>query len=254
MQQRSSFAAQSSQAANFNASLCRLAACFSVFLLLLLSFSSFSATNLAKISDVRIADRATDTRIVFDLTSPVKHSVFILQNPDRVVLDIEQCNENGKLKANHIGGTLVKELRYAQKTREKLRVVFDLNSSVSPKSFLLPPSNGKAYRLVIDLTSSTAVASTTAASEIAKPRVESVIAIQDAPTSYRDVVVAIDAGHGGKDPGATGRGRTREKDIVLAISKKLKKLIDQEPGMRAFLIRSSDTFVPLRVRIKKASK
>lgn len=254
MQQRSSFAAQSSQAANFNASLCRLAACFSVFLLLLLSFSSFSATNLAKISDVRIADRATDTRIVFDLTSPVKHSVFILQNPDRVVLDIEQCNENGKLKANHIGGTLVKELRYAQKTREKLRVVFDLNSSVSPKSFLLPPSNGKAYRLVIDLTSSTAVASTTAASEIAKPRVESVIAIQDAPTSYRDVVVAIDAGHGGKDPGATGRGRTREKDIVLAISKKLKKLIDQEPGMRAFLIRSSDTFVPLRGRIKKASK
>ena len=171
------------------------------------------------------------------------------------MLDIEQCNANGKLKANRIGGTLVKELRYAQKTSEKLRVVFDLNSSVSPKSFLLPPSNGKAYRLVIDLTSSTAVASTTAAaSEITKPRLEPVIAMQDTPTMYRDVVVAIDAGHGGKDPGAMGRGGTREKNIVLAISKRLKKLIDQEPGMRAFLIRSGDTFVPLRGRIKKASK
>ena len=78
--------------------------------------------------------------------------------------------------------------------------------------------------------------------------------MQDAPASFRDVVVAIDAGHGGKDPGATGRGGTREKDIVLSISKRLKKLIDNEPGMRAFMIRSGDTFVPLRGRIEKASK
>ena len=175
-----------------------------------------------------------------------------------MVLDIEQCDANGKLKMIHIGGTLVKELRYAQKTSEKLRVVFDLNSSVSPKSFLLPPSSGKAYRLVIDLTSVTGVASATiakaATSESTKPRVEPVIAMQDAPASFRDIVVAIDAGHGGKDPGATGRAGTREKNIVLAISKRLKKLIDKEPGMRAFLIRNGDTFVPLRGRIQKASK
>ena len=230
------------------------AACPVIIFLLLLSFSSFSATNLAKISDVRIADRAADTRIVFDLTSSVKHSVFILQNPDRVVLDIEQCNANGKLKSNRINGTLVKDLRYSQKTHEKLRVVFDLNSRVSPKSFLLPPSNGKAYRLVIDLTSSTAVASKADTSKITNPKVEPVVAMQTEPKMYRDVVVAIDAGHGGKDPGAIGRGGTREKDIVLSISKRLKKLIDQEPGLQAFLIRSGDTYVPLRGRIKKASK
>ena len=260
MQQHFSFATLLSQPSIAGVRLYKLAAFISLFLFLLLSFSSFSATNIAKINDVRFADRATNTRVVFDLTSPVKHSVFVLQNPDRVVLDIEQCDANGKLKMSRFGGTLVKELRYAQKTNEKLRVVFDLNSSVSPKSFLLAPSSGKDYRLVIDLTSTTAVASTTtntatAASEkSSKPRAEPVITMQDSPASFRDVVVAIDAGHGGKDPGASGRGGTREKHIVLAISKRLKKLIDKEPGMRAFLIRSGDTFVPLRGRIQKASK
>ena len=205
---------------------------------------------------MRIADRATDTRIVFDLTSPVTHSMFVLQNPDRVVLDIERCDANGKIKARRIGGTLVKELRYAQKTSEKLRVVFDLNAGVSPKSFLLPPSNGKAYRLVIDLTSA-ANSSNTTSNEVTKPkkpRLEPVIAMQDAQAAFRDVVIAIDAGHGGKDPGAIGRGGTHEKDIVLAISKRLNKLINDEPGMRSFMIRNGDTFIPLRGRIKKASK
>lgn len=252
-------------------------ACVSVFLLLLLSFSSFSASNTAKISDVRIADRGSETRVVFDLSSPVQHSVFVLQNPDRVVLDIEHCDANGKLQASRVGGTLVKELRYAQKSSDNLRVVLDLNKAVSPKSFLLPPSAGKAYRLVLDLSSATTIATAetipTAVAEtntdntansastskpisttISTPRVEPVIAMQDAPASYRDIVVAIDAGHGGKDPGAIGRKGTREKDIVLAISKRLKKLIDNEPGMRAFMTRSGDTFIPLRNRIQKASK
>lgn len=262
MQQHSTLKTAYSWLATAGLVLLKPVAYFSLFLLLLLSFSSNSANNIAKISDVRIADRSTDTRVVFDLTSPVKHSVFVLQNPDRVVLDIDQCDANGKLKASRIGGTLVKEVRYAQKTSEKLRVVFDLHSRVSPKSFLLAPSNGKAYRLVIDLTSATSIASTSTVSktsttksgEVAKPRLEPVIAMQDAQKGFRDIVVAIDAGHGGKDPGAIGRGGTREKDIVLSISKRLKNLIDNEPGMRSFLIRNGDTFVPLRGRIKKASQ
>lgn len=264
MQQHSLFTTQSFHGSSLGLDLgmFRLISYFSFVLLLLLSSSSFSAGNIAQISDIRIADRATETRVVFDLTSPVKHSVFVLKNPDRVVIDIDQCDANGKLKASRIGGTHVKELRYAQKTSEKLRVVLDLNKAVSPKSFLLPPQSGKAYRLVIDLTStalaanstSTPATATTTSSKIKKPRVDPVVAMQDAPASFRDVVVAIDAGHGGKDPGATGRGGTREKDIVLSISKRLKKLIDNEPGMRAFMIRSGDTFVPLRGRIEKASK
>jgi len=120
-------------------------------LTLVFAASTVLAMDIAKISDLRIADRQSETRVVFDLTSPVKHSVFVLKNPDRVVLDIEHCDANGKLSAKRVGGTLVKEIRYAQKTSDKLRVVFDLNASVSPKSFLLPPQAGKAYRLVIDL-------------------------------------------------------------------------------------------------------
>lgn len=255
--------------ANLNTSLGKAVTCISIFLLLLLSFPGISATTIAKISDVRIADRGAETRVVFDLSSPVKHSIFVLQNPDRVVLDIEHCDANGKLQASRVGGTLVKELRYAQKTSDNLRVVLDLNKAVSPKSFLLPPSAGKAYRLVLDLSSTTAIAAAetipaatpgTKAASTPKstpnntPRVEPVIAMQDAPASYRDIVVAIDAGHGGKDPGAIGRKGTREKDIVLAISKRLKNLIDNEPGMRAFMTRSGDTFIPLRNRIQKASK
>ena len=227
-------------------------------LLVFLSATSFSATNIAKINDLRIADRQTETRIVFDLNSPVKHSVFVLKNPDRVVLDIDQCDANGKIKARRIGGTLVKEVRYAQKSSDKLRVVFDLNTSVSPKSFLLPPQSGKDYRLVLDLSADSNVPlvaeSNNSTTEIIKPRVEPVVAMQDAQTRVRDVVVAIDAGHGGKDPGAIGRRGTREKDIVLSISKRLKNLIDQEPGMKAVMVRNRDIFIPLRSRIRRASE
>ena len=228
--------------------------------LIFFSSISVSAATIAKINDLRIADRKTETRVVFDLSSPVKHSIFVLKNPDRVVLDIDQCDANGKLKANYIGGTLVKNIRYAQKTNEKLRVVFDLNRTVSPKSFLLPPQSGKSYRLVIDLSTesnSTLVASHTKNSSTTNSqnsRVEPVVAMKDAPLRARDVIIAIDAGHGGKDPGAIGRGGTREKHIVLAISKRLKNLIDKEPGMKAVMIRNGDVFVPLRGRIKKASK
>lgn len=232
----------------------------SYLLLLGLSSTSFSATKIAKVSDLRIADRKTETRIVFDLSSPVKHSVFVLKNPDRVVLDIDQCDANGKLKASRIGGTLVRDIRYAQKSSEKLRVVFDLNTTVSPKSFLLPPQSGKAYRLVLDLTANSTVplvannSQGDNSAEVKKPQVKPVVAMQNSITSIRDLVVAIDPGHGGKDPGAIGRGGTREKDIVLSISKRLKNLIDKEPGMKAVMIRSGDVFIPLRGRIKKASK
>ena len=212
-------------------------------LLILICVPSFSAAEIAKINDVRIADRQSNTRVVFDLSSTAKHHVFVLKNPDRVVLDIENCNANGKLKTSRVAGTLLKGMRYAQKSHEKLRVVFDLNTTVIPKSFLLAPTQGKDHRLVIDL-----------ASNKIEKQAGPVIAVKEAPINFRDVIIAIDAGHGGKDPGAIGRGGSREKDIVLSIAKRLKTLINKEKGMRAVLIRERDTFVPLRGRIKKASK
>lgn len=213
-----------------------------VYFLIFISLPTLGTTEITKVKDLRIADRQSKTRVVFDLSSAASHNIFVLKNPDRVVLDIQNCNANGKLAASRVAGTLLKGMRYAQKSQDRLRVVFDLNKRVTPQSFLLPPTKNKDYRLVIDFTSANQA-------NLAKP----VIEVKKAPLNYRDVIIAIDAGHGGKDPGAIGRKGTREKDIVLSVSKRLKKIIDKERGMKAVLIRDRDTFIPLRGRIKRAS-
>lgn len=213
-----------------------------VYFLIFLSLPILGTAEITKVKDLRVADRQSKTRVVFDLSAAASHNIFVLKNPDRVVLDIQNCNANGKLAASRIAGTLLKGMRYAQKSQDRLRVVFDLNKRATPQSFLLPPTENKDYRLVIDFTSANQVSPT-------KP----VIEVKKAPLNYRDVIIAIDAGHGGKDPGAIGRKGTREKDIVLSVSKRLKKLIDKERGVKAVLIRDRDTFIPLRGRIKKAS-
>ena len=214
-----------------------------VFLLFLPCLSTLSAAEVAKIEDVRIADHQGHTRVVFDLSSTVTHRIFVQKNPDRVVLDIPACNANGKLASNQVAGALLKRMRHAQKPGGKLRIVFDLNTAATPKSFLLEPSGHKGYRLVVDLTAATG-----------KNRIAPVQVAHEKPIRFRDVVVAIDAGHGGRDPGAIGRGGSYEKDIVLSVAKRLKKLVDREKGMRAILIRDRDTFIPLKQRIKKARK
>ena len=206
-----------------------------VYFLILFSLPTFGTAEITKVKDLRIADRQSKTRVVFDLSSAASHNIFVLKNPDRVVLDIQNCNANGKLADSRVAGTLLKGMRYAQKSQDRLRVVFDLNKRVTPQSFLLPPTKNKDYRLVIDFTSANQA-------NLAKP----VIEVKKAPLNYRDVIIAIDAGHGGKDPGAIGRKGTREKDIVLSVSKRLKKIIDKERGMKAVLIRDRDTFIPLR--------
>ena len=210
-------------------------------LLLLLSLPSFCAAEMTKINDVRIADRQSYTRVVFDLSATAKHHIFVLKNPDRVVLDIEECDANGKLTSPRIAGTLLNGMRYTQKSGEKLRIVFDLTTTVTPKSFLLAPAQDKDHRLVIDLSSTTE-----------ENQTQPIIAVIEAPVNLRNVIIAIDAGHGGKDPGATGRGGTREKDIVLSIAKRLKALIDKEKGMQAVLIRDRDMFIHLKGRKEKA--
>ncbi|MYB88750.1 MAG: AMIN domain-containing protein [Proteobacteria bacterium] len=212
-------------------------------LLALLLFPALTAAGVSKIEDVRIADRGDSTRIVFDLSSPAKHKVFVLSNPHRVVLDIERCKANGKLSSVKAKSTLLKSLRYAQKSPQKLRVVLDMHTAVAPKSWLLGPANGKGHRLVLDLSS-----------KVKRPGVKPVLAMPDTSHGRRDAIIAIDAGHGGKDPGAIGRKGTYEKVIVLSIAKRLKNLIDKERGMRAVMIRNGDTYVPLRTRIRKASR
>jgi N-acetylmuramoyl-L-alanine amidase len=197
----------------------------------------------ADISEFRVWTDPDKTRAVLDLSSHAKYQLFTLKNPDRVVIDLDNSvlSDDLKFKPEHAG--VIKSVRHGKPDASTLRVVLDLNSSSKIKSFLLDPTGQYGYRLVVDLYSGengAAASSVKHASDLQK--------------TERDIVVAIDAGHGGEDPGAVGKKHTREKDVVLAISRKLRDAIDAEPGMKAVLIRDGDYYIALRDRFEKARK
>lgn len=192
----------------------------------------------ADVQGVRMWPAPDNTRVVFDLSGPVDHKLFPLDNPPRVVVDIEDVRLDGGITGLKFDGSLVKDIRSAPRNGDDLRVVFDLSGKVHPKSFLLQPNRKYGHRLVIDLHEP----------DKGKP----VVKARSDPSKPRALLIAIDPGHGGEDPGAVGRRGTHEKDVVLAIGRRLKKLLDREPGMRGYLTRDGDYFVSLRKRVQKA--
>jgi N-acetylmuramoyl-L-alanine amidase len=198
-----------------------------------------SAAPAVMVKDVRLWAGPDATRLVFDLSAPVEHSVMTLQNPDRVVIDIAGARI---ATANELpeGQGFVKQLRVGPQGKD-VRFVIDLSSPAAPRSFTVAPSAGYGNRLVVDLTP-------TASS--APP----VVVKSTDDVHGRDVIVAIDAGHGGVDPGSIGKAGTREKSVTLAIARRLKERIDREPGMRAVLTRDNDQFVEHRERIARARR
>lgn len=200
--------------------------------------------------------RAPDyTRLVFDVSGPVEHRIFMLQNPSRLVVDIDNARLPEPLTKVDTNGPLLGEVRVGQPDSGPLRIVIDLKAEVRPHSFLLKPAGPYGHRLVIDLYDVKAVEA-----EAAETKTESKTPTapeRAAPIKpvRRDRIIAIDAGHGGEDPGATGRRyHTREKDVTLAIARALAKMVAQEPGMRAVLIRDGDYYVGLRERYEKARR
>jgi len=199
--------------------------------------------SAAEISAFRVWTDPEKTRAVLDLSESAEYRLFTLQDPNRVVIDIDdaQVRQALDLKSDHAG--VIGSVRHGAPENNTLRVVFDLNSTAKIKSFLLEPTAQYGYRLVIDLYPENG-------STKAVP-IKQLAGLQD---TERKVVVAIDPGHGGEDPGALGPNRTREKDVVLAISRELKKAIDAQPGMQAVLVRDGDYYVALRDRYEKARK
>lgn len=197
----------------------------------------------AQVDGVRLWTAPDHTRLVFDVDGPVQQQVFSLSNPDRLVIDFKQSRAGPGLTGSALVDRNLKGIRTAQRRDGRLRVVLDLRHPVKPKSFLLKPEQGNTYRLVVDLFDQAAGR---------KPKVaKSVKDIQQ----QRDVVIAVDAGHGGEDPGASGKVRnTKEKQITIAIARRLKRLIDAQPGMRAVLTRTGDYYVGLRQRMLLARK
>ncbi len=213
-------------------------------LALLALLFSVTAHAGAVIEGLRMWPAPDNTRLVFDLSGRVEHTLFRLDGPDRLVIDIKDARLGQPLKGLDYTKSHLSGIRSAVRNDSDLRVVLDLRGKVRPKSFVLAPNEQYGHRLVIDLHGE-------AQQPSAEPQVK-----KRAPSlaEARDIVIAIDAGHGGEDPGASGPSRTREKDVVLAIAKKLKAMLDREPGMSGVLTRTGDYFIPLRKRTEIARR
>ena len=208
-----------------------------------------SSTVLAKtvtVDNVRIWAAPDSTRVVFDISGPVKHKLFTLTGPDRTVIDIKnsriiKINNQPKSQDSYLKG-----IRSATRNKNDLRIVLDLKKPVKYKIFQLQPNKRYGHRLVVDLFDKKIrqVKKEEPRKEIKKDT--------KLPAKLRDVIIAIDAGHGGDDPGAIGPSGVYEKDVVLKLAKNLAKDINKERGMRAVLIRKGDYYIGLRNRIMKA--
>ena len=192
--------------------------------------TSFAAP--VTLRNLRVWHGPDHSRLVFDLSGAAHHNVFSLSAPERVVVDIRNAAFSGVLPAPATTGPFVAGIRSGRPDPGTLRFVLDLRERVTPRAFVLGPNAVYGHRLVIDLTAS---ARAPAAAPRAAPRA-------------RELVVAIDPGHGGEDPGALGARGTREKDVVLSIARELVRQINATPGMRAVLTRDGDYYVSLRRR------
>jgi N-acetylmuramoyl-L-alanine amidase len=221
------------------------------FLICLAGVLAIAPASAATIKDMRLSATAESTRVVLDLSASVDAQLFTLTNPNRVVLDIPGAQFD--LASPPEGRGLVREFRIAPRGNGILRIVFDVTSAVDARSFAIEPNGEQGHRLVVDLLPPDNKAAKPVEAKAVTPALNVVKSVEQV-NQGRDLIIAIDPGHGGVDPGASGRKGTREKDITLAISRKLKALIDAEPGMRAVLTRDADQFVPLRERIVRATK
>jgi len=212
----------------------------------LIFFSTSVFAKTVTVDGVRVWAAPDSTRVVFDVSGPVKHKLFSLNKPHRAVIDIKnsrigKINNQPKSQDNYLKG-----IRSATRNKNDVRIVLDLKKPIKYKIFQLQPNKRYGHRLVIDLFD-------TEIRQVKKeaPRKEIKKESQQI-AKLRDVIIAIDAGHGGDDPGAIGPSGTYEKDVVLKLAKNLAKDINKERGMRAVLIRKGDYYIKLRNRIVKA--
>lgn len=234
----------------------------------------------ATVNGVRVWRAPDHTRIVLDLDAPVQHSLTLAGNPDRIILDVPNSKLVGDLAKLPLADTPVLVIRSYVHNKTDLRLVLDLKAKVAPNSFSLKASAGMHDRLVIDLYDeiTPAVAATQSSTPTATPSGSSNKAVATKPvekpeatntkpaapsgastaaakptasadlSGKRFIVIAVDAGHGGEDPGAIGPNRIREKEVTLSIAKELVAAINAQPGFTGKLTRTGDYFIPLKKR------
>lgn len=205
------------------------------------------ATSIAgDIRDLRVWRSPDYTRVVIDVDSRVEYSVFVLENPHRVVIDVSDSRLFADVSEVDLADSPVKSVRSAVRNQQDTRIVLDMDGPVNPTSFTLPPNEEFGDRLVVDLYD-------LGAEPPARPAEIAPVSPAERQTvsssSQRNIVVAIDAGHGGDDPGAIGYdGRIREKDVALAISRAVYERLRNIPGYEPVMIRQGDYYVRLQQR------
>lgn len=192
------------------------------------------------------------TRVVIDVSNRPEYSVFVLEDPHRVVIDIRNSRMNANLRELDLDGGPVTSVRSGSRNESDTRIVLDLSAPVNPSSYSLPPNTEHGERLVVDLYDANTQAPALAPASAAPPVSESASIPQPVRVeepARRNIVVAIDAGHGGNDPGAIAHdGHLKEKDIALAISRAVAERIKAMPGFEAVMIRDGDYYVQLQQR------
>ena len=266
-----------------------LAQIFGKLILLVSAAAAGSAWTAERISAVRVWPAQDYTRITIEADRPILHELLLVKNPDRLVLDLEgvdfasvQSEIADKILPSdpYIG-----QMRAGRYKPGVVRLVLDLKTEVRPQIFMLDPVGDYGYRLVLDVYPLVPVDPFMAL--LQKPELQAEAgapgtppatqplsaiearrglaptpapapgpeqAVKGNPVVARLVTIVIDPGHGGEDPGAKGRGGSREKSVTLTIARKLKAIVDAEPNMRAVLTRDGDYFIPLQVRVQKARR
>jgi N-acetylmuramoyl-L-alanine amidase len=210
--------------------------------LLLCAKPSVLHANSVEVKDLRLWRAPDHTRLVLDLSGPAEHRLLELENPRRLVIDVTDARLIARIDNLELENTPISVIRSGVREGDDLRLVLDLRKAVRPRSFALKASERADDRLVIDLYD--------LETEVAAPQIKK----SARSTDRRDIVIAIDAGHGGEDPGASGPGRLREKQVVLEIAKELHSLFKADPGFAPTLIRSGDYYVSLKGRRDLARK
>ncbi|MES1953547.1 N-acetylmuramoyl-L-alanine amidase [Salinisphaera hydrothermalis EPR70] len=248
-----------------------------------------AVAQVARLHDARLSSSAQKTRVVFDLSADTQPDIFMVDHPLRLVIDLPHTRNLGDVAGRAGGSGLIKEIRTGIHKGTGVRVVLDLADMVRAKSFMLSPENGHGYRLVLDLypkngapdtrvadsggnassdelaagddSQTTADKSAAAMAQASSPApadsdADRATVDQGAATDVprrsapvHDIIVAIDPGHGGKDPGAHGPDGLLEKNVTLAIARRLKRMIDDQPHMKGVLTRNGDYYVGLRQRM-----
>ncbi|WP_249978884.1 N-acetylmuramoyl-L-alanine amidase [Vreelandella olivaria] len=237
-----------------------------------------SSLQAATVESMRLWSAPDHARLVFDLSAATSANVFALDNPSRLVIDLDDSQMDTDASTLPLDGSAIDAVRTGVRDGGGLRVVLELNREISPRHFTLPPNDQYGHRLVVDMEypgesavenpidpieamiRDQEIMARQANVQAQVPGSEATPMPDQAPTEVqpaqphpqRDIIIAIDAGHGGEDPGAIGPAGTREKDVVLEIARRLAAEVNGTNGFKAVLIRDGDYFIGLRQRTQLA--